>query len=179
MSRPSKLTVPDVGSTSPSTARPIVVLPDPDSPTNPRVSPGRIPVQPAPTDGAQQAERERGDAADHHHGHEHAERHRKCVGHRLRDALRGEVRAAEVALQRMEQPVPVLDEHRLVEPELAFGLSDLLRGRGLAEDDAGRVPTGRQVQQHVRQQGDAEQQHHPGRKAPRDVAAHGRSLAGA
>jgi hypothetical protein len=38
-SMPSKLTVPPVGSTSLSTARPKVVLPQPDSPTRPMVDP--------------------------------------------------------------------------------------------------------------------------------------------
>src|ERR1051325_9115548 len=36
---PSKLTVPDVGLQSPTIARPSVDLPQPDSPTSPRVSP--------------------------------------------------------------------------------------------------------------------------------------------
>ena len=36
---PSNITVPAVGSISPSTMRAIVLLPDPDSPTSPSVSP--------------------------------------------------------------------------------------------------------------------------------------------
>ena len=39
-SRPSKSTEPEVGLCSWSTARPVVDLPQPDSPTTPRVSPG-------------------------------------------------------------------------------------------------------------------------------------------
>ena len=42
MSRPSSRTVPAVGSIRRSTARPTVVLPQPDSPTSPSVSPGPI-----------------------------------------------------------------------------------------------------------------------------------------
>src|SRR5215210_755515 len=41
MSSPSKYTLPSVGSTRRSTVRPSVVLPQPDSPTRPRVSPRR------------------------------------------------------------------------------------------------------------------------------------------
>src|SRR6266700_468372 len=40
MSRPSKTIFPPVGSSSRTTARPVVVLPQPDSPTRPSVSPG-------------------------------------------------------------------------------------------------------------------------------------------
>ena len=40
MSAPPKRIVPAVGSSSRSTARPTVVLPQPDSPTSPSVSPG-------------------------------------------------------------------------------------------------------------------------------------------
>src|SRR2546430_5073261 len=42
MSRPSKTTFPPVGSSSRVTSRPVVDLPQPDSPTRPSVSPGRI-----------------------------------------------------------------------------------------------------------------------------------------
>ncbi len=42
MSWPCSLTVPADGGWRPSTALPIVDLPDPDSPTTPRVSPGAI-----------------------------------------------------------------------------------------------------------------------------------------
>src|SRR3981189_1711601 len=38
-SLPSKVTDPDVGFSSPSTMRPVVVLPEPDSPIRPNVSP--------------------------------------------------------------------------------------------------------------------------------------------
>ena len=41
MSVPSNLIVPDVGSISRSSNRPTVVLPEPDSPTRPSVSPRR------------------------------------------------------------------------------------------------------------------------------------------
>ncbi len=39
MSSPRKLITPEVGCSSATTIRPIVVLPQPDSPTTPRVSP--------------------------------------------------------------------------------------------------------------------------------------------
>ncbi len=39
MSTPSSSIVPEVGSTMRISARPVVVLPQPDSPTSPRVSP--------------------------------------------------------------------------------------------------------------------------------------------
>ena len=39
---PSKLTLPALGSTSPSTMRAMVLLPEPDSPTSPSVSPRSI-----------------------------------------------------------------------------------------------------------------------------------------
>ena len=42
MSVPSSLMLPAVGSISRRTVRPTVDLPQPDSPTSPRVSPGRI-----------------------------------------------------------------------------------------------------------------------------------------
>ena len=42
MSRPSKITSPLVGASSRRMARPVVVLPQPDSPTSPSVSPRRI-----------------------------------------------------------------------------------------------------------------------------------------
>ena len=42
MSTPSNMIVPDVGSMSRSSSRPTVVLPQPDSPTSPSVSPRRI-----------------------------------------------------------------------------------------------------------------------------------------
>ena len=41
MSRPSKVIAPPVTGARPSTARPSVVLPEPDSPTRPTVSPGK------------------------------------------------------------------------------------------------------------------------------------------
>ena len=40
MSRPSNVIRPPVGSSSRLTSRPVVVLPQPDSPTRPSVSPG-------------------------------------------------------------------------------------------------------------------------------------------
>ena len=42
MSCPCSFTVPDVGGCRPRTALPIVDLPEPDSPTTPRVSPGAM-----------------------------------------------------------------------------------------------------------------------------------------
>jgi hypothetical protein len=68
--------------------------------------------------------------------------------------------------------VAVPDEHRLVEAQLLFGQGDLLRGGGLAEDDARGVAAGREVQQHERQQGDGEEQHHPRGRPSCDVADH-------
>ena len=48
-SRPSSATEPAVGSTMPSSVRANVVLPQPDSPTSPSVSPGQITVETPPS----------------------------------------------------------------------------------------------------------------------------------
>nr|WP_232071394.1 hypothetical protein [Phytohabitans flavus] len=108
-----------------------------------RLEPGRDagddPVQPAVGAGrADKGQRHRDEQREHQREYGDLERHRKAVGERLGHRLLCLDRVAEVAADRVLEPVPVPDPERVVEAVLRVELRDGL-GRGeLTEDQHGR-----------------------------------------
>jgi hypothetical protein len=93
------------------------------------------------------------------------------VGDQLGDRLAVLERDPEVALEQPAEPVQVLGEHRLVEPEFGLGPGDVLGGRGRREEQVGRTARG-QVDDEEVDHGDPEQDRYADQQPADQVGDH-------
>jgi hypothetical protein len=98
------------------------------------------------------------------------ERRRQALQHDLGDRQALTQRRAEVALDRLAEEVGVLDVPGSVKPEGAPNTLDLLAAGVGADAEEGRVPG--LEQDHVDQEGDAEDDEHRLDQPPDDVGNH-------
>ena len=101
----------------------------------------------------QHGQRDRDDQRDDQREHGDLEGDRKSLQDRVGHRDASDRRHAEVAVQRIPQPVEVLDDERPVEPELAVERRHILRRRFFSEHDLGDR-SGGEAHEQTRQEGD-------------------------
>jgi len=120
------------------------------------------------------AERHRPEHREEDREHRQLDRARHALLQDVGDGPLLRVGLAEVAARRVPEPVEILDDDGLVEPELLADLPDLFlldRARlaaGLVDEDLGDVP-GNEPHQHEDEDGRAQQRRDEQEQAPRDV----------